>query len=151
MRGLPFSARVKEVLAFFKDIPSLDSERIYFAYDGTGRPSGEAYIILNSAEDFQAAMRLHENKMGSRYIELFASSTSDMHRVAKQRKLRVAKGNGTRMIVSSKEVLCATSKPTVVARPMIPRGAIMIHLLTLVLDALHLFDIALSSAACQPH
>jgi hypothetical protein len=138
MRGLPFSACAKDVVAFFKDLPSLDRERIYFAYDGTGRPSGEAYITLASAEDFQGAMLLHKNKMGSRYIELFASSASDMHRVAKQRKLRVAKGNGSRVIVSPKDVLSPTTKPMIVEKSMTPSGAFVACMLPIVLNQLWL-------------
>ena len=93
MRGLPFSACISDILDFFKGIPSLDKESVYLVYD-SGRPSGEAYIMFTSTEGCAAAMRLHKHKMGSRYIELFASSNADVQRAAKQRKLRLCKPEG---------------------------------------------------------
>lgn len=93
MRGLPFSACISDILDFFKGIPSLDKESVYLVYD-SGRPSGEAYIMFASSEGCAAAMRLHKQKMGSRYIELFPSSNADVQRAAKQRKLRLCKPEG---------------------------------------------------------
>lgn len=95
MRGLPFSACIGDILDFFKNVPALDTENIYFVYDSSGRPSGEAYISFLSSDACAAAMKLHKNKMGSRYIELFPSSSVDLQRAAKQRKLRLAKIDGT--------------------------------------------------------
>lgn len=43
-----------------------------------GRASGEAYIELESANDLEKAMKKHHQHMGSRYIELFKSSRSEM-------------------------------------------------------------------------
>lgn len=93
MRGLPFSACIGDILDFFKGIPSLDKESVYLVYD-SGRPSGEAYIMFSNSEGCAAAMRLHKQKMGSRYIELFPSSNADVQRAAKQRKLRLCKPEG---------------------------------------------------------
>lgn len=117
MRGLPFSACTREVVDFFKGVPALDRNRVYFGYDGTGRPSGEAYITFTTPEGFGAAMKLHKNKMGSRYIELFASSGSEVHRIAKQRKLRMDKGDGgNRVLVAPKDVeVKSTGAPRVSA------------------------------------
>lgn len=95
MRGLPFSACMGDILDFFKNIPALDTENIYFVYDSSGRPSGEAYISFLSSDACTTAMKLHKNKMGSRYIELFPSSSIDLQRAAKQRKLRLAKTDGS--------------------------------------------------------
>lgn len=95
MRGLPFSACIGDILDFFKNVPALDTENVYFVYDSSGRPSGEAYISFLSSDACAAAMKLHKNKMGSRYIELFPSSSVDLQRAAKQRKLRLAKVDGT--------------------------------------------------------
>jgi hypothetical protein len=120
MRGLPFSACVGDIVEFFKAIPTLDKDRVYFGYDGIGRPSGEAFICFTGTEGFNAAMKLHKNKMGSRYIELFASSGSEVHRVAKQRKLRVDKGDGgNRVLVAPKDV---DIKPAVAPRVSAIRG-----------------------------
>lgn len=105
MRGLPFSACSSDVISFFQAVPTLDRERIYFAYDGTGRPSGEAYAVFMGTDGFNAAMKLHKHKMGPRYIELFASSSSELQRLAKQKKLRADTGQGrTRALVATKDV-----------------------------------------------
>lgn len=125
MRGLPFSACIGDVATFFRGLHSLDRERVYFAYDGTGRPSGEAYITFACADDFQTAMRLHKHKMGQRYIELFASSNADLQRVAKQRKLRLARGHGgPRVVVAPKDVAAASKTPPVSVQGQLSRGAL---------------------------
>lgn len=125
MRGLPFSACIGDVATFFRGLHSLDRERVYFAYDGTGRPSGEAYITFACADDFQTAMRLHKHKMGQRYIELFASSNADLQRVAKQRKLRLARGHGgPRVVVAPKDVAAVSKTPPVSVQGQLSRGAL---------------------------
>eukprot|EP00892_Ulva_mutabilis_P010471 jgi/Ulvmu1/7797/UM004_0026.1 len=111
MRGLPFSACIGDILEFFKNVPALDTENVYFVYDSSGRPSGEAYISFVSSDACTAAMKLHKNKMGARYIELFPSSSVDLQRAAKQRKLRLAKADGTSAKAPIPAKL-ADSKPT---------------------------------------
>ena len=124
MRGLPFSACIGDVASFFRGLSSLDKEHVYFAYDGTGRPSGEAYITFACTDDYQAAMRLHKRKMGQRYIELFASSTADLQRVAKQRKLRLAQDHGgPRIVVGPKDVAVVCKTSLVPAQGQPSRGA----------------------------
>ena len=106
MRGLPFSACSSDVISFFQAVPTLEKERIYFSYDGTGRPSGEAYAVFSGTDGFNTAMKLHKHKMGPRYIELFASSSNELQRLAKQKKLRADTGQGrtTRALVATKDV-----------------------------------------------
>ena len=42
---------------------------IHFTYVRDGRPSGEAYIELESEEDVQEALKRDKQNMGKRYIE----------------------------------------------------------------------------------
>ncbi len=42
------------------------------------RPTGEAYCEMASEEALVEAMRRHKKLIGSRYIELFASSKAEM-------------------------------------------------------------------------
>src|SRR4051794_13265935 len=43
-----------------------------------GRPSGEAYVELETPEDFKKALELHKKNMGTRYIEVFTSKRAEM-------------------------------------------------------------------------
>ncbi|KAF8058087.1 Esrp1 [Scenedesmus sp. PABB004] len=80
MRGLPFSAGADDVKAFF-DPFTLDE--VYICRRD-GRATGEAYAVLASADDAQAALaKLHKQYMGSRYIELFEAAEADLAAVKK--------------------------------------------------------------------
>ena len=91
MRGLPFSACVADILAFFEEIPSVDHENILFVYDSSGRPSGEAYVYFTDGEGCKSALKMDKKEMGSRYIELFPTSESDIQRASRLGRLRVGK------------------------------------------------------------
>ena len=43
-----------------------------------GRPSGEAYVEVESEDDVQKALERHKCNMGKRYIEVFESKHSDL-------------------------------------------------------------------------
>ena len=42
---------------------------VHFTFSREGRPSGEAFIELESEEDVEAALTRHKDHMGQRYIE----------------------------------------------------------------------------------
>ena len=105
--GLPFSASAQDVSTFFKGVQRVDRSCVYFVYDDSGRPSGEAYVYFGSDDGVNAALKKHMSRMGSRYIEMFGSSAAEVTRVARQRKLRIERGDrGQRAtnIVSPKEL-----------------------------------------------
>ncbi|KAL2332889.1 hypothetical protein Fmac_014102 [Flemingia macrophylla] len=77
LRGLPFSASKDDIMEFFKDF-GLPEDSINIIMNSEGRPSGEAYVEFASAEDSKAAMVKDRMTLGSRYIELFPSSHSEM-------------------------------------------------------------------------
>ncbi|KAJ7959754.1 Heterogeneous nuclear ribonucleoprotein F [Quillaja saponaria] len=77
LRGLPFSAGKDEIIDFFKDFV-LSEDSIHITMNLEGRPTGEAYVEFESAEDSKAAMAKDRMTLGSRYIELFPSSPSEM-------------------------------------------------------------------------
>lgn len=43
-----------------------------------GRPSGEAYIELDSEDEVEKAIKKHKKTMGSRYIEVFQSNKAEV-------------------------------------------------------------------------
>ncbi|XP_043912903.1 heterogeneous nuclear ribonucleoprotein H3 isoform X2 [Protopterus annectens] len=50
---------------------------VHFTLSKEGRPSGEAFIELDSAEDFKKALAKDRKYMGHRYIEVFKSNSSE--------------------------------------------------------------------------
>lgn len=89
MRGLPFNATDGDVLQFFEDYKLLKDSSVVFTFRNDGRPSGEAYVKFESAEDSKRAMSLNRQSMGSRYVELFIASEDEHARsVARLKILR---------------------------------------------------------------
>ncbi|XP_072321962.1 heterogeneous nuclear ribonucleoprotein H3 [Eucyclogobius newberryi] len=82
IRGLPWSCTLEEVASFFSDC-NIEGQ-VCFTYSKEGRPSGEAFIELSTAEDFKNALAKDRKYMGHRYIEVFKSNRSEMHWVLKR-------------------------------------------------------------------
>ncbi|XP_069781671.1 G-rich sequence factor 1 isoform X2 [Narcine bancroftii] len=69
-RGLPWSCSVEDVLGFFSDCGVVNGvEGVHFLCNRAGKPSGEAIIELQSAEDVRKALEKHRKYLGERYIE----------------------------------------------------------------------------------
>ena len=68
MLGLPFSVKEKGIREFFHPL-SLAAVRL--TTDSEGRPSGRAYVDLNSEADLKKALKRNKDCIGHRYIELF--------------------------------------------------------------------------------
>ena len=79
MRGLPFQATKQDIIEFFKDYKPIESS-VLLTYRGDGRATGEGYVAFKNAVDAKAAMALHRNTIGSRYIELFISNKEEHSR-----------------------------------------------------------------------
>lgn len=79
MRGLPWSATVEDILSFLSECKIKDGkDGIHLTMSPLGRPSGEAYIELETAEDAAKALKKDHQHMGHRYIEVFPTSRSEM-------------------------------------------------------------------------
>ena len=61
MRGLPFSAKDKDITDFFTPLVPL---KVNIDFDHYGRPSGEAEVQFSSHEDAMAAMQKNNDHMG---------------------------------------------------------------------------------------
>ncbi|XP_051870818.1 heterogeneous nuclear ribonucleoprotein H1, like [Pristis pectinata] len=84
VRGLPWSSAAEEVMRFFSDCKILNGiSGIHFTYTREGRPSGEAFIQLESEDDVKIAMKKDKESMGHRYVEVFKSNNIEMDWVLK--------------------------------------------------------------------
>ena len=73
-------------LAFFKQgsqsVDVLDDEDgILFVHQADGRATGDAFVLFASDEDVAKALTKHKQCIGTRYIELFKSTTSEVLQV----------------------------------------------------------------------
>ncbi|XP_035265813.1 heterogeneous nuclear ribonucleoprotein H-like isoform X2 [Anguilla anguilla] len=84
VRGLPWSCSVDEVQRFFSDCKIANaSSGIHFTYTREGRPSGEAFVELESDDDLKIAVKKDRETMGHRYVEVFKSNSVEMDWVLK--------------------------------------------------------------------
>ncbi|XP_052230014.1 epithelial splicing regulatory protein 1-like isoform X1 [Dreissena polymorpha] len=86
MRGLPFTATTQQVLEFFAREPNvsevLDGEDgILFVHYPDGRSTGDAFVLMGTEEEADKALKKHRDIMGTRYIELFKSTTAEVQQV----------------------------------------------------------------------
>ena len=74
VRGIPFSAGKQEMLSFFAMCNVKGGkDGVHFTFLQHGRPSGEAFVVFETDEDLQKALKMHKEYMGSRYIEVFVA------------------------------------------------------------------------------
>jgi len=71
-QGLPFEAKLQDVLDFHSPLIPVD---VRLLYEAGGRPKGECDVDFSSHADAEAAMLKDKSNMGHRYIELFLKST----------------------------------------------------------------------------
>ncbi|XP_074866141.1 heterogeneous nuclear ribonucleoprotein H isoform X2 [Carettochelys insculpta] len=84
VRGLPWSCSAEEVQRFFSECKILNgSSGIRFIYTREGRPSGEAFVELETEEDVKLALKKDRETMGHRYVEVFKSNNVEMDWVLK--------------------------------------------------------------------
>lgn len=79
MRGLPFSASHKDILNFLGNYKENVVGSVHIIYNLQGRPSGEAFVQLQTADQAHTcANDRHLKHLGERYIEVFQCSVQDM-------------------------------------------------------------------------
>ncbi|CAG9764928.1 unnamed protein product [Ceutorhynchus assimilis] len=81
LRGLPWSATVDDILKFLGDI---GVDKVHLTLSKEGRPSGEAFVELETEEDLMRAEEKDKKHMGSRYIEVFKVNRAEMDWVVKR-------------------------------------------------------------------
>ncbi|EEC06851.1 splicing factor hnRNP-F, putative [Ixodes scapularis] len=78
---------VQEILNFFtsKEVNIKGGiSGVHMTLSREGRPSGEAYIELESEQDVEVGLQRHNEHIGHRYIEVFKSKRSEMDWVVKR-------------------------------------------------------------------
>ncbi|XP_047119808.1 RNA-binding protein fusilli isoform X2 [Schistocerca piceifrons] len=86
MRGLPYDCTAKQVLEFFESGENSckvmdDEEGVLFVKKPDGRATGDAFVLFAQEEDAAKALSKHRELIGSRYIELFRSTTAEVQQV----------------------------------------------------------------------
>ncbi|KAM9033991.1 heterogeneous nuclear ribonucleoprotein H [Sarcophilus harrisii] len=79
VRGLPWSCSASDVQHFFSGCRIRNGVAgIHFIYTREGRPSGEAFVELESEEEVELALKKHRETMAHRYVEVFRSNAVEM-------------------------------------------------------------------------
>ncbi|KAL0277725.1 UNVERIFIED_CONTAM: hypothetical protein PYX00_004915 [Menopon gallinae] len=86
MRGLPYECTAEQVLEFFRTgehtCEVLDGEDgVLFVKKADGRATGDAFVLFAVESDAPKALSKHRERIGSRYIELFRSTTAEVQQV----------------------------------------------------------------------
>ena len=68
VRGLPFSTSEEEVIKFFD---KCSIKEVHFCKNRDGRPSGGAFIEMETLRDVKEGLKYDRENMGTRYIEVF--------------------------------------------------------------------------------
>ena len=98
LRGLPYSAQVKDILCLLGDCKVRNNEKgVKFTFTADGRPSGEAFVELWSAEDVEKALAHSHEHMGRRYVEIFRASRSQMEYDCRKED-RIGGGEGSGVV-----------------------------------------------------
>ena len=75
LRGLPFHAKKKEIGEFLSPLKIVD---IRLPKDSKNRPSGRAYVDLESKEALKDALKRHKDYIKGRYIEVFEDKRREL-------------------------------------------------------------------------
>ncbi|XP_010883035.1 epithelial splicing regulatory protein 1 isoform X2 [Esox lucius] len=91
LRGLPYTATIEDILGFLGEYThDIRPHGVHMVLNQQGRPSGDCFIQMRSAERaFSASQRLHKQVMSgpgqggqrgvaSRYVEVFSCSAEEM-------------------------------------------------------------------------
>lgn len=83
LRGLPYTATIEDILSFLGEAAAdIRPHGVHMVLNQQGRPSGDAFIQMISAERaLAAAQRCHKKAMKERYVEVVPCSTEEMSRV----------------------------------------------------------------------
>ncbi|NWX84019.1 ESRP1 protein, partial [Nothoprocta ornata] len=81
LRGLPYAATIEDILEFLGEFATdIRTHGVHMVLNHQGRPSGDAFIQMKSADRaFLAAQKCHKKTMKDRYVEVFQCSAEEMN------------------------------------------------------------------------
>lgn len=81
LRGLPYTAGIDDILDFMGDATAdIKPHGVHMVLNQQGRPSGDAFIQMKSADKaFMVAQKCHKKMMKDRYVEVFQCSGEEMN------------------------------------------------------------------------
>uniref|UniRef100_A0A672TKA0 Epithelial splicing regulatory protein 2 n=1 Tax=Strigops habroptila TaxID=2489341 RepID=A0A672TKA0_STRHB len=81
LRGLPYTAGIDDILEFMGDATGdIKPHGVHMVINQQGRPSGDAFIQMKSADKaFMVAQKCHKKMMKDRYVEVFQCSGEEMN------------------------------------------------------------------------
>ncbi|XP_040210614.1 epithelial splicing regulatory protein 1 isoform X2 [Rana temporaria] len=81
LRGLPYAATIEDILDFLGEFSAdIRTHGVHMVLNHQGRPSGDSFIQMKSAERaFLAAQKCHKKTMKDRYVEVFQCSAEEMN------------------------------------------------------------------------
>jgi heterogeneous nuclear ribonucleoprotein F/H len=91
MKGLPFTATADDIKTFFSK-PDLSPDNIHIPFARNGRPNGDAYVVFDTEEEADEAMKLDKEKIGTRWIDLVKATKGEVYSLA------AAQGGGSTAI-----------------------------------------------------
>jgi len=120
MRGLPYDCSAKQVIEFFNsgDEPCevLDDDHgVLFVKKPDGRATGDAFVLFKEEVEGEKALQKHKEIIGSRYIELFRSTTAEVQQVLNRSTEPASKGG----------VLGGNNAPLIPSLPPVPPMAVI--------------------------
>jgi hypothetical protein len=95
IRGLPFSSTLTDIEKFFADC-GVAERGVHFVPAHGSKPSGEAYIEFATREGAAAALQKNRQSMGTRYIEVYGSTRTEMMDTLQSRGAAARAGGGGR-------------------------------------------------------
>jgi len=120
MRGLPYDCSAKQVIDFFntgEDACEVldDDHGVLFVKKPDGRATGDAFVLFKEEGDGEKALQKHKEIIGSRYIELFRSTTAEVQQVLNRSTEPAAKSG----------VVGGSSAPLIPSLPPVPPMAVI--------------------------
>uniref|UniRef100_A0AAR2JWG4 RRM domain-containing protein n=1 Tax=Pygocentrus nattereri TaxID=42514 RepID=A0AAR2JWG4_PYGNA len=80
LRGLPYTAAIEDILEFMGEHTiDIKPHGVHMVLNQQGRPSGDAFIQMKSADRaFMVTQKCHKKMMKDRYVEVFQCSAEEM-------------------------------------------------------------------------
>ena len=78
IRGLPFSASLTDIATFFDGFGVAERGVQLVPGKVPSRPSGEAYVEFTTTDGAKRALAKNREMMGSRYLEVYAATRTEM-------------------------------------------------------------------------